>query len=194
MQGGRNFQPIDCETLLHSFQQTTRAASSPRCPIWLANSATTSTPIRPTLARSSGSTPTLPAAYVLTNSLRQSTSGKRCAARHRNCILARDIHRKSGRVNLEIASADRQRSASRSYTRSEACDRRCSSGGRGDHKCGRAEDGAIGTRHADRPASCARRNRRDNSGCGSRHHCCGGPVEGHGVLTRWGAKARSFDS
>jgi transposase len=49
-----------------------RAASSPRSPIWLASFAATSTSTQPTLAQSSGNTPTLLAAYVLTNSLRQS--------------------------------------------------------------------------------------------------------------------------
>jgi Homeodomain-like domain len=50
------------------------AASSPLYLTWLANSVVTSTPTPPTLARSSGNTPTLLGAYVLTNSLRQATS------------------------------------------------------------------------------------------------------------------------
>src|SRR5580700_12159483 len=50
------------------------AASSPLYLTWLANSVVTSTPTLPTLARSSGNTPTLLGAYVLTNSLRQATS------------------------------------------------------------------------------------------------------------------------
>src|SRR5262249_58020949 len=49
------------------------AASSLRSRIWLENSAATSTPTRPTLARSSGNTPTLLVACVQTTSLRQST-------------------------------------------------------------------------------------------------------------------------
>ena len=51
------------------------AASSLRFPTWLANSVATSMPTPPTLARSSGNTPTPLAVYVLTNSLRQATSG-----------------------------------------------------------------------------------------------------------------------
>ena len=50
------------------------AASSPQSPIWLASSAATSTPIRQTLVPFSGNTPTLLAAYAVTNSLRQSPS------------------------------------------------------------------------------------------------------------------------
>ena len=50
------------------------AASSPLYLTWLANSVVTSTPTLPTLARSSGNTPTLLGAYVLTNSSRQATS------------------------------------------------------------------------------------------------------------------------
>ncbi len=50
------------------------AAFSPRSRTWLANSAVTSTPTLPTLARSSGNTLTPAAACALTNSLRQSTN------------------------------------------------------------------------------------------------------------------------
>ena len=48
----------------------------PRSPIWLANFGATSSLTRPTLAPSAGNTLTLLAAYLLTNSLRQSTSYK----------------------------------------------------------------------------------------------------------------------
>ncbi len=51
-----------------------RAASLPRFPTWLANSAATSTPTPPMLGLSSGNTLTPPAASAVTNSLRQATS------------------------------------------------------------------------------------------------------------------------
>ena len=51
-----------------------RAAFSLPCRIWLASSVATSTPTPPMSARFSGNTTIHPAAYALTNSLRQSTS------------------------------------------------------------------------------------------------------------------------
>src|ERR1035441_9996984 len=69
--------------------RSSHAASSPRFPTWLANSAATSMPTPPMLGPSSGNTPTPPAASAVTNSLRQATShapdvreagsGDRCA-------------------------------------------------------------------------------------------------------------------
>src|SRR5262249_40363535 len=66
-------------TKSNSGSQKSSAKSSPvafslRSLTWLANSDVTSTPTPPTLAPSSGNTPTPLVAYVLTNSLRQATS------------------------------------------------------------------------------------------------------------------------
>ena len=52
---------------------SSRAASSPRFPTWLANSDATSMHTPPMLGRSGGNTLTPPAASAVTNSLRQAT-------------------------------------------------------------------------------------------------------------------------
>jgi len=57
------------------------AASSPRSQIWRASCAVTSMPTQPMRGPFTGSTQTQRAAYVLTNSLRQVTSGSRCGSR-----------------------------------------------------------------------------------------------------------------
>jgi transposase len=54
--------------------RSSHAASSPRFPTWLANSAATSMPTPPMPGPSSGNTPTPLAASAVTNSLRQATS------------------------------------------------------------------------------------------------------------------------
>jgi transposase len=60
------FAKIECDVIARGI--------SPRSPTSLASFVDTSTPIQPTHGLSNGNTPTLPAASLLTNSLRQATS------------------------------------------------------------------------------------------------------------------------
>jgi hypothetical protein len=69
-------RPAPPDTGLWRHVTSVLAVFSPRSPTSLASFADTSTPTQPTHGLSNGNTPTLPAASVLTNSLRRATSAR----------------------------------------------------------------------------------------------------------------------